>query len=445
MDHTYVDEFQKPSGKRPLATFQDTEDHEPPKKRPSYGERLTLRVWKWLDLIPDSSGTGPDELRETSTGEVGVQRPATPPFSQWTPSTSHISEARTCYSCQTGITEKLLVQKSLYRYQHLNRNKIIYTIGGFGPPVPATVSAVCDLLQRHRDETDLSREQVLKERWFSRLLLFQKNGAWEYELQSWFRNHAFPSDEALYEAGLALQGRAPFVPDCVPGFAASNRVAVPQPDLLYGYDMIYNQIPAFTRLEGHDCEGLHPSIANVAGSYVGYPFCVIEIAPDGPEFGGGLWVAINECLGGAATCVEAINKLNRLVQERGGPEASQVDEAIFSVAANQYTAELLVSYIAPDECGDNCYYTRRVASFLLSDPDHFLKFRRYVKNIVDWGNGHRLRQILAALDYLVELESKEDEAVTEEEEPMTEEEEPMTRKEKEIMREGYNLRPRRRK
>ncbi|KAK8085675.1 hypothetical protein PG997_006946 [Apiospora hydei] len=454
MDHTYGDEFRTPSGKRPLATLQDTEDLEPTKKRPSYGERLALQVREWLDLIPDSSETCLDGRRETSNGGGGFQGPATPPFSQWTPSTSHISEARTCYSCRTGVTEKLLVEKVDYRYRHLAWNNIIYAPAGLGPTVPATVSAACDLLQRPRDETEPSREQVLKEDGVLRLLEFQEDGTMEYELETWFGDYVFPSGGALYRAGLTLQNRGPFEPDCVPGGAASDRVAVPQPDMLYGYDTMYHRISPFTRLKGHDCEGLHPSIANVAGPYVGYPFFLIEIAPDGQDGGGCLWIAINQCLGGAATCAKAINKLDRLLQERGGTGAPQVDDAIFSIAANQYTAELLVSYVESDKSGDDCYCTRRAASFLLSDPDHFLKFRRYVRNIVDWGKGHRLRQILAALDYLVELERKEDEAMAskedgattkEEDEAMTENEEATTRKEKETIADRYNLRPRRRK
>ncbi|KAK7943516.1 uncharacterized protein PG986_012629 [Apiospora aurea] len=224
MDHTYGDEFQRPSGKRPLTAFQVTEDIEPPKKRPSYGERLALRVREWLDLIPGSSATGPAGRRETTTGRGG----------------------------------------------------------------------------------------------------FQGNG-----------------DTPLFSVD--------------------------------------------TEYEPHQ-------------------------------------------------------------RRAGWAPGPQVDDAIFSIAANQYTAELLVSYLASDKDGDDCYYTRRVASFLLSDPDHFIKFRRYVKNIVDWGKGHRLRQILAALDYLVELERKEDEAKTKEEDKATtEKEEAMTRKEKETMANRYNLRPRRRK
>ncbi|KAK8069957.1 hypothetical protein PG994_006573 [Apiospora phragmitis] len=198
-----------------------------------------------------------------------------------------------------------------------------------------------------------------------------------------------------------------FLPQYVPGGAANDRVAVPEPDLTYGYyqgrkydyDSDDDTMSLFRRVQKLTCGELNPSMGT--GHDAGYPFFIVDIAADGPREGGGLWAATNQCLGGAAACVEAINKLNRIVRQRGGPDVPQVDVTVFSIAANQYTVELLVSYSAVEEqrC---CYYTRRVASFLLCDPDHILKFRRYVLNILDWGNFQRLDQILDAFNFLVE-------------------------------------------
>ncbi|KAK7931999.1 hypothetical protein PG985_002711 [Apiospora marii] len=146
-------------------------------------------------------------------------------------------------------------------------------------------------------------------------------------------------------------------------------------------------------------------MGNVSHEETGFPFFIAEVAAEGPDGGGGLFAATSRCLGGTAACLEAINKLNDFLQDRGGPEAPEVDDTVFSIAANQFTAELFVSYMEPGELGWT-YRTTRVASFLLSDPDHVLKFHRCIRNILGWGKGPRLRQTLAALDFLDETKRK---------------------------------------
>ncbi|KAM0562322.1 hypothetical protein ACHAPJ_002009 [Fusarium lateritium] len=51
---------------------------------------------------------------------------------------------------------------------------------------------------------------------------------------------------------------------------------------------------------------------------------------------------------------------------------------------------------------ENLFNIQKVRSFALQEPDHFLEFRKYVRNIIDWGRDERLRTIKAALDILVE-------------------------------------------
>lgn len=47
--------------------------------------------------------------------------------------------------------------------------------------------------------------------------------------------------------------------------------------------------------------------------------------------------------------------------------------------------------------------TWRMSSvFLLQDPGHYLEFRKYVRNIVDWGKDRRLEEIRDSLDSLLE-------------------------------------------
>ncbi|OAL34117.1 hypothetical protein AYO20_06572 [Fonsecaea nubica] len=48
------------------------------------------------------------------------------------------------------------------------------------------------------------------------------------------------------------------------------------------------------------------------------------------------------------------------------------------------------------------YYTQKVDSFLLQNPDQYLKFRKYGLNIIDWGKDTRLKVIQTSLDNLLE-------------------------------------------
>ena len=48
------------------------------------------------------------------------------------------------------------------------------------------------------------------------------------------------------------------------------------------------------------------------------------------------------------------------------------------------------------------YYTRKVKSFSLQDPEHYIEFRKHVRNIIDWGKGTRLKEIRNSLDTLLE-------------------------------------------
>lgn len=48
------------------------------------------------------------------------------------------------------------------------------------------------------------------------------------------------------------------------------------------------------------------------------------------------------------------------------------------------------------------YCTRKVRSFALQQPEHYVQFRKYVRNIIDWGNDKRLKEIRRSLDDLFE-------------------------------------------
>jgi hypothetical protein len=49
---------------------------------------------------------------------------------------------------------------------------------------------------------------------------------------------------------------------------------------------------------------------------------------------------------------------------------------------------------------------QKVDSFLLQDPEHHLKFRKYVWNIIDLGRDKRLKDIRDSLDNFLEEDRK---------------------------------------
>lgn len=64
---------------------------------------------------------------------------------------------------------------------------------------------------------------------------------------------------------------------------------------------------------------------------------------------------------------------------------------------NGTEARLFISWKQQD-----LFNVQKVRSFALQEPDHFIEFRKYVRNIIDWGRDERLRSIQAALDTLIE-------------------------------------------
>ena len=119
---------------------------------------------------------------------------------------------------------------------------------------------------------------------------------------------------------------------------------------------------------------------------------------DGPSGDGSLWVATNQCLGGSTSCVNIAERLNRQLRQCKSNKVQPIDSTAFSVAMNGTEARLYISW-KHDELN---YYMRNVESFLLHRPDHYLEFRKFVRNIVDWGKDKYLKEIRASLDNLLE-------------------------------------------
>jgi hypothetical protein len=124
-----------------------------------------------------------------------------------------------------------------------------------------------------------------------------------------------------------------------------------------------------------------------------YPFFIIEFKADGPGGSGSLWAATNQCLGGSASCVNTVERLNcRLRQNK----LKAIDNTAFSIAMSGTEARLYVSW-KDDELN---YYMQKVECFLLQRPDHYLEFCQYIRNIIDWGRDKRLKDIQDSLKNL---------------------------------------------
>ncbi|ROT35225.1 hypothetical protein SODALDRAFT_382142 [Sodiomyces alkalinus F11] len=171
------------------------------------------------------------------------------------------------------------------------------------------------------------------------------------------------------------------------------RVRNPVPDMLYGY----NRPRAFPDQAAQLISmGETNGVANSQGLM--YPFFVIEFKGDGPSGAGSLWVATNQCLGGSASCVKVAERLNQHLRDCKSDKIRPVNSAAFSVAMTASEARLHISW-KHDELS---YYMANVKSFLLQDPEHYLRFRKYVRNIIDWGQDKRLNEIRESLNTLLE-------------------------------------------
>jgi CRISPR/Cas system CMR-associated protein Cmr1 (group 7 of RAMP superfamily) len=91
------------------------------------------------------------------------------------------------------------------------------------------------------------------------------------------------------------------------------------------------------------------------------------------------------------------DRLNELLRKCDKPVRS-IDNTSFSIALNEYSAKLFITW----RHEDSDYFVLDFKAFLLEDLEHYKQFQKYVKNILEWGRGERLKDIRAALDSLLE-------------------------------------------
>jgi hypothetical protein len=220
-------------------------------------------------------------------------------------------------------------------------------------------------------------------------------GTAEGDVEKYFHANVFP-DPKLSDS-LKRSDRLPMAKHVVPDFGSKLKVSNPVPDMLYGY----NRLGAFT--DGQQAQFNSMGTEMIANSQsLSYPFFVIEVKADGPSGAGSLWVATNQCLGASASCVSIVERLNRQLRLCKSNKVQPIDSTAFSIAMNATEARLYISW-KHDELK---YYTRKVDSFLLQKPNDYVEFRKYVRNIIDWGKDRRLKEIRDSLNILLEESRK---------------------------------------
>lgn len=275
------------------------------------------------------------------------------------------------------------VEDPYYRSQNLAANHI-YMRPRY-EPFPEHIANVVDNARKKRDSPgplpdDVYRDMALDE--------LEMGGLDEPEVEDYFRDRVFPKPNPGDD--LRRSDRQPMSRHAVPSYGSSLRISNPIPDMLYGYSRHSAFPDQQTQLisMGNEMNGT----AN--NQELMYPFFVIEFKGNG----GDLWVATNQCLGGSASCINIAERLNRQLRESKSSKVKPVDSTAFSIAMNGTEARLYVSW----KHNELDYYMQKVKSFLLQDPEHYIEFRKHVKNIIDWGKDQRLKEIRKSLDTLLE-------------------------------------------
>ncbi|CAH0046266.1 unnamed protein product [Clonostachys solani] len=288
----------------------------------------------------------------------------------------------------SGPSGRSLVESPLYRDLNLAANHIY--IRPLHEQFPEHIADIVQRIKHDRDSPSPSPEDVRQDAELNELWM----GTGKPEVEDYFRDKIFPKPGPA--DSLKRNDRQPMAKHTVPSTRSDLKVSTPVPDMLYGY----NRQKAFSQQQAQLISMGTEMVANNQGLM--YPFFVIEFAGEGPSGAGNLWVATNQCLGGAASCVNMAENLNHRLMQCEHDLIRPIDSAAFSIAMSGTEARLYISW----KKNELDYYMANVDNFLLQDPGHYVKFRKYVRNILDWGRDGRLEGIRKSLDDLLEESRK---------------------------------------
>ncbi|KAK3372630.1 hypothetical protein B0H63DRAFT_302084 [Podospora didyma] len=211
-------------------------------------------------------------------------------------------------------------------------------------------------------------------------------GGYELSVRSCFSRGLFP---ATLPPELCTQFEPFLSRNLIPVHpSASCALPQPRPDLVYGYSIW----TAFTETQQTTFQHLHPENRSYAQAAFDlyFPFFVVELKAAAGT-GGNLWDAANQCAGGAATCLQAVHQLNTTLGAAGCQ--GSIPNLCYSLAIDNNLGQLYVSW--KDGLTS---HIRLMASFSLSDAQHFGRLCACVGAILEWGATTRLHDICAAAD-----------------------------------------------
>jgi hypothetical protein len=300
-----------------------------------------------------------------------------------------------------------LVQDPSYRKLNLAHNGIYFR--KMNEKLPTHVQSVVDEMFKGRQSPEPEVEAIKKDTDLNDLIYINGN---EVKVTQYLRSHIFERPQAAPERlqGLdVIEQIFPLRQEHIPAILDNDpeidlRVSQPKPDILYGY-----MEEAFTSTQQKQLLTMKRTQYTASNEGIIYPFLVVELKGSNPT-ANSLFVAENQCIGGAATCVNMVDKLNQCIN---GQAISAVDPIVFGVTTNGREACLFVSWKENDKGGGGgeAYYMQQIEALIVYKPNDYLVFRRFVRNVLEWGKEHRRAQIGAVLDALRE-ESQRKRAAT---------------------------------
>lgn len=189
---------------------------------------------------------------------------------------------------------------------------------------------------------------------------------------------------------LQLCCKVPMKKEDVPNDAdMPERISTPCPDMLYGYQTA----GAFTIKESVLLKKILMGHGGGKVDSLVLPFLLVEFKGGW----GNMNTAANQCLGGSATCVRIAERLNDYLDAAKASgsniSAERIDTTVFSVAIDG----LMAMFYATSKVGKNEYRMQYVSILVLQNPEDYVKMRRMIRNIIDWGREKRLASILRLL------------------------------------------------
>ncbi|MCJ1486672.1 hypothetical protein MMC06_006850 [Schaereria dolodes] len=301
-------------------------------------------------------------------------------MSSYTPSTTSFGIS----GISSISNRRSLVEDPFYRQMNLAENHI--HMRDYYEDFPEDIERLVDDIRKSRGSPGLSSDQLRQN---TRLYDLERGTA-EPAVENFFKVNIFPDPGPL--DSLNRIDKLPMAKQGVPDVKSKLNLSTPWPDMLYRY----NRLGAFPQ---QTTQLRSMGIDMVANSQnLIYPFFVIEFKADGPGWSGSLWVATNQCLGGFASCVNIAERLNCQLKQCKTVKVQLIDSASFSIAMNGTEARLYISW----KQNDLGYYMQKIKSFAIQEPEQYVTFRQYVRNIIDWGEDKRLKTIQGSLDSLLE-------------------------------------------